>query len=157
MSKYYVIAAILLMATPATAKQPIVEGTLDSHLGKPMMEMHQVFSGQRFPNVVVTLDGTVLTTWGNKNVQARRSEDGGKTWQAPITIADPGFQGGGTTVDEGTGDILTFVEEHHPPAKIALFRSTSSLDWTLRLIKIEKVLHVPIKQREFDKFVMLKN
>ncbi|MGI9466207.1 MAG: sialidase family protein [Rubripirellula sp.] len=124
MSKYYVIAAILLMATPATAKQPIVEGTLDSHLGKPMMEMHQVFSGQRFPNVVVTLDGTVLTTWGNKNVQARRSEDGGKTWQAPITIADPGFQGGGTTVDEGTGDILTFVEEHHPPAKIALFRST---------------------------------
>jgi sialidase-1 len=123
MSKFYVIAAILLMATPAPAKQPIVEGTLDSHLGKPMMEMHQVFAGQRFPNVVVTLDGTVLTTWGNKNVQARRSEDGGKTWQAPITIADPGFQGGGTTVDEGSGDILTFVEEHHPPAKISIFRS----------------------------------
>ena len=86
--------------------------------------MQQVFSDQRFPNVVVTLDGTVLTTWGNKNVRARRSEDGGKTWQAPITIADPGFQGGGTTVDEGTGDILTFVEEHHPPSKISVFRSS---------------------------------
>lgn len=113
MSKFYLIAAMLLMATPAPAKQPVVEGTLDSHLGEPMMEMNQVFAGQRFPNVVVTLNGTVLTTWGNKNVQARRSEDGGKTWQAPITIADPGFQGGGTTVDEGTGDVLTFVEEHH--------------------------------------------
>ena len=124
MLKFHAMTAIVLMATPVTAQHPLVEGSLDSHLGKPTMEMQQVFSGQRFPNVVVTLDGTVLTTWGNKNVQARRSEDGGKTWQAPITIADPGFQGGGTTVDEGTGDILTFVEEHHPPAQIALFRST---------------------------------
>lgn len=124
MSKFYVISAILLLAMPANAKQPTVEGKLESHLGKPVMEMQQVFSGQRFPNVVVTMDGTVLTTWGNKNVQARRSEDGGKTWQAPIKIAAPGFQGGGTTVDENTGDILAFVEQNHPPAKIFLYRST---------------------------------
>jgi len=115
--------ALLLIASTVSAEQPKREGSIDSHLGKPTMDMQQVFADQRFPNVVVTMDGTVLATWGNRNVQVRRSEDGGKTWQEPITIAEPGFQGGGTTVDENTGDILAFVEEHHPPAKIMLFRS----------------------------------
>ena len=115
--------ALLLIASTVSAEQPKREGSIDSHLGKPTMDMQQVFADQRFPNVVVTMDGTVLATWGNRNVQVRRSEDGGKTWQEPITIAEPGFQGGGTTVDEITGDILAFVEEHHPPAKIMLFRS----------------------------------
>ena len=115
--------ALLLIASTVAAEQPKREGSIDSHLGKPTMDMQQVFADQRFPNVVVTMDGTVLATWGNRNVQVRRSEDGGKTWQEPITIAEPGFQGGGTTVDENTGDILAFVEEHHPPAKIMLFRS----------------------------------
>lgn len=124
MSYLHAIVAVLVTATLASAQTPKIEGTIDSHLGEPIMDMQQVFSDQRFPNIVVSLDGTVLTTWGKKNVRARRSEDGGKTWQAPITIADPGFQGGGTTVDEGTGDILTFVEEHHPPAKISVFRSS---------------------------------
>ena len=114
---------LLLIASTVSAEQPKREGSIDSHLGKPTMDMQQVFADQRFPNVVVTMDGTVLATWGNRNVQVRRSEDGGKTWQEPITIAEPGFQGGGTTVDENTGDILAFVEEHHPPAKIMLFRS----------------------------------
>ena len=93
MSHFYALAAALMTVTLASAKQPNIEGTLGPHLVEPTMEMQQVFSGQRFPNVVVTLDGTVLTTWGNKNVHARRSEDGGKTWQSPVTIADPGFQG----------------------------------------------------------------
>ncbi|MDE0866310.1 MAG: sialidase family protein [Rubripirellula sp.] len=115
--------ALLLIASTVSAEQPKREGSIDSHLGKPTMDMQQVFADQRFPNVVVTMDGTVLATWGNRNVQVRRSEDGGITWQEPITIAEPGFQGGGTTVDENTGDILAFVEEHHPPAKIMLFRS----------------------------------
>ena len=115
--------ALLLIASTVSAEQPKREGSIDSHLGKPTMDMQQVFADQRFPNVVVTMDGTVLATWGNRNVQVRRGEDGGITWQEPITIAEPGFQGGGTTVDENTGDILAFVEEHHPPAKIMLFRS----------------------------------
>ena len=88
------------------------------------MEMQQVFKGERFPNIVVTTKGTVLVTWGNKRVRARRSEDGGKTWSEEITIADPGFQGGGTTVDETTGDILAFVEDHHPPAALTVYRSS---------------------------------
>ncbi len=92
-------------------------------LGQPKMEMQQAVPNERFPNVVVTKAGTVLLTWGNSQVLALRSEDGGATWGEPIVIAKPGFQGGGTTVDETTGDILAFVEERHPPAPITLYRS----------------------------------
>jgi len=99
------------------------EAPVAPFLGEPRMEMQRVFEGERFPNVVVTTKGTVLATWGNKRVRARRSEDGGTTWGEEITIADPGFQGGGTTVDETTGDILAFVEDHHPPAPLTIYRS----------------------------------
>ena len=100
-----------------------MEADLGPFLGKPRMDMQQLFSSERFPNIVVTLEGTVLATWGNSSVRARRSEDGGKIWGEEITIASPGFQGGGTTVDETTGDLLAFVEENHPPAPLTLYRS----------------------------------
>ena len=45
------------------------------------------------------------------------------TWSPEILISRPGFQGGGVTVDENSGDILAFVEAHHPPAKLTVFRS----------------------------------
>jgi sialidase-1 len=92
------------------------------------MDMQRLFRAERFPNIVVTLDGTVLVTWGNQRVRARRSEDGGKTWGDEITIADPGFQGGGTTVDETTGDILAFVEHSHPPAPLTVFAPARAAD-----------------------------
>ena len=92
-------------------------------LGEPRLEMQQAFTNERFPNVVVTRAGTVLLTWGNSKVLALRSEDGGANWQEPIVIAQPGFQGGGTTVDETTGHILAFVEDRHPPAPATLYRS----------------------------------
>ena len=100
------------------------EGLLKPFLGKPRLEMGQVFKGERMPNVVVTLRGTVLATFGTRSVRARRSEDGGKTWGAEIVIAKPGFQCGGLTVDEASGDILAFVEDRHPPAPLRIFRST---------------------------------
>jgi sialidase-1 len=87
------------------------------------MEMQQVFNDQRFPNIVVTLKGTVLATWGNNGVRLRRSEDGGKSWGEQITIASRGFHGGGTIIDETTGDILAFVEDKHPPAPLTVYRS----------------------------------
>jgi sialidase-1 len=86
-------------------------------------EIQQIFSDERFPNVVVGTDGTVVTTWGSENFRVRRSEDGGKTWGPEITVANPGFQGGGTTVDENSGDILVFVEEGHPVAPLHVYRS----------------------------------
>lgn len=118
-----VFVTLLTFTSPLLCADKPIEGALKPYLGKPQMEMRQVFKTERFPNVVVTLNGTVLATWGNSSVRARRSEDGGKTWGDEIVIADPGFQGGGVTVDETTGDILAFVEAEHPPAAITVYRS----------------------------------
>ena len=104
------------------ASKPI-EGSIKSFLGDPRMELHPLYGNERFPNIVVTLDGTVLATWGSKDIRVCRSEDGGKTWGEPVTIANPGFHGGGTLVDETSGDILVFVEKMHPPAPLTVFRS----------------------------------
>ncbi|MFP6577084.1 MAG: sialidase family protein, partial [Pirellulaceae bacterium] len=99
------------------------EGPLKPHLGQPQLELQQVFKGERFGNVVVTMKGTVLATWGTSHVRAARSEDGGKTWGQEIVISKPGFQCGGLTVDETTGNIWAFVEERHPPAPLHVYRS----------------------------------
>lgn len=119
----FVLTVFILPAASMVSAEQTLEGPITPFLREPHMDMQQVMKNERFPNIVVTLKGTVLTTWGNKHVRARRSEDGGKTWGKEITIANPGFQGGGTTVDETTGDILAFVEETHPPARLTLYRS----------------------------------
>jgi len=129
------ILVLVLVSSPAFAEPPTggawmtgagqpAEGKIDSLLGDPKMEMRPVFQGERFPNIVVALDGAVVATWGSSSVRARRSEDGGQTWGEEITIAKPGFQGGGVTVDEKSGDILAFVEAHHPPAPVSVYRSS---------------------------------
>ncbi|MGM0487340.1 MAG: sialidase family protein [Planctomycetota bacterium] len=103
------------------------------------MEKRRIFTGERFPNVVVATDGTVIATWGRNSVRARRSENGGKTWGPPITIAEPGFHGGGVTVDETTGDILAFVQDKHPPAARLLYRSKDhGKTWEKEELLIEK-------------------
>jgi len=113
------------------------EGRVNDFLGPPVLEMQQIFPGERFPNIVVTPRGTVLATWGTSGVRIRRSEDGGTTWGEVITIASPGFQCGGTTVDETTGDILAFVEDHHPPAPLTVYRSTDDgQTWTAEDVTI---------------------
>ncbi len=118
--------AALLLAGAVVADDRPVEHTIDAFLGEPVLEMQQLFGGERFPNIVVAMDGTVVATWGSSSVRARRSTDGGKTWGDEIIIAKPGFQGGGVTVDERSGDIIAFVEERHPPAPIAVYRSSDS-------------------------------
>ena len=100
------------------------EGKLDDFTGEPRLNMQQIFNGERFPNIVVATDGSVVATWGTSTYRSRRSEDGGSSWSDPVAISKPGFQGGGVTVDETSGDILAFVEEHHPPAKLTVYRST---------------------------------
>lgn len=106
-------------ATLADAGHP-AEGRLDSFLGEPEFEMQQVFARDRFPNVVVAMDGSVLAFWNG--VVVRRSEDAGKTWGGEILVGQ-GFMAGGVTVDETSGDILAFVEAGHPPAPVTLYRS----------------------------------
>jgi len=127
-SLVFLTASALAQAPPGgdwvTAAGHPAEGGIESFLGEPELEIQQVFRGERFPNVVVAVDGAVVATWGSSSVRARRSEDGGQTWGEEITIAKPGFQGGGLTVDEKSGEILAFVEAHHPPASIGVFRSS---------------------------------
>ena len=99
------------------------DGPIAPFLGSARLEISPLFKEDRFPNIVVSLKGTLIATYGSKSVSVRRSEDGGTSWGRAIVIADPGFHGGGTTVDERTGDILAFVEEKHPPAPLTLYRS----------------------------------
>ena len=121
------IAALLLTLTclskPLAAAEIPIEGNQAPFLGEPELSILPVFEEGRFPNIVITTRGTVLATWGNGHIRARRSGDGGRTWGKEITIAQSGIHGGGTTVDETTGDILAFVEATHPPAPLTLYRS----------------------------------
>ncbi len=130
------IALFVILVAPIRAEEPSrgalrtaaghpAEGGLEALLGEARFEMQQVFRGERFPNISVAVDGTVLATFGSSSVRICRSEDGGKTWGEEITIAKPGFQAGGLTVDENSGDVIAFVEAHHPPAEISVYRSTN--------------------------------
>ncbi|MDF1754380.1 MAG: sialidase family protein [Verrucomicrobiales bacterium] len=119
----FLLLTVALSGSLLAQEKSAFEGPLAPFLAKPELEIQTVLKGERFPNVVVTTNGTILVTLGNKRIRARRSEDGGKTWGEEIVIAEKGFQGGGTTVDEGTGDILAFVEESHPPAPLTIYRS----------------------------------
>jgi len=113
------------------------EGSLAPFLGEAKFDTQQVYASERFPNVVVALDGTILATWGNKSYKVRRSEDGGATWGPEIIVADPGFQGGGAVVDERTGEILVFVEGGHPPAPLTVYRSRDQgRTWTAEDVTI---------------------
>ena len=115
--------ALIWAGLAATAADRMLEGPLQASLGEPRIEIQPLFADESHPNIVVTLAGTVLATWGNTSVLAHRSEDGGRTWGKVITIASPGYTGGGVTVDETTGDILAFVEDVHPPAPLTVYRS----------------------------------
>ena len=119
------LPSLLLAAAedaPVTAAGRPAEAGIDVFLGVEQFDVRQLFTDGRLPNVVVATDGTVLATWGatggggdwwKRGLQVRRSEDAGETWEEPITIANPGWQAGGLTVDETTGDILAFVEDKY--------------------------------------------
>lgn len=134
------------LCTPAIASDKF-EGALKSFLGDPEFEIQQVFRGGRFPNLAVATDGTVLAVFAKDGVSLKRSENGGKTWDEAIVIAKSGFMGGGVTVDEGTGDILAFIEQHHPPATLTVYRSKDhGKTWAAQsdtVIKPDSEGHVP--------------
>lgn len=60
------------------------DGKLEPFMGEPKLEIQQVFKGDRFPNIVAAVDGTVLAVWNG--VKVRRSEDGGATWGSEIPV-----------------------------------------------------------------------
>jgi len=127
--KHLITAALATLASSLIAGDLAFEGPILPFLGPPQMEIQQLFKTERFPNIVTTRKGTVLATHGSKHIRALRSEDGGKTWGDEIAIGK-GIHGGGTTVDETTGDILAFVEDGHPPAPLTVYRSRDDgLTW----------------------------
>lgn len=102
----------------------------------PFFESSILFKSERFPNIVVSTNGTVVATWGKENCVSRRSVDGGKTWEPPVFI-DQGINGGGLTVDENSGEIIAFVEKEHPPAALKCYRSKDNgKTWEVSPIKI---------------------
>ena len=115
-----ILFCLLAIFATAFAAKSAPEGDLKPFLGEARFEQQQVFAGNRFPNVVVAKDGSVLAVWNG--VTARRSEDGGATWGPEIVIG-PGFMGGGVTVNEANGDIFAFVSEGHPPSTETVYRS----------------------------------
>ena len=112
----------LLVLTGLSGTSP-ADDSLTSFLGAPVFEKQRLFDGQRYPNVVTTTRGTVLAVWGNDGVVVRRSEDGGRSWGPVTPVSKAGYHGGGTTVDDGSGDILVFVEDRQPPAPLTIYRS----------------------------------
>ena len=126
----------------ASALAVEVADGLEAFLGKPVFEKQRLFDDQRYPNVVVTTRGTVLSVWGNDGVVVRRSEDGGRTWGGVITVSEKGYHGGGTTVDENSGDLLVFVEDRQPPAPLTVYRSRDDgRTWQTQVTVIEKDLN----------------
>ena len=139
----FTLCAIFGGVLSAGEKKP-VEGSIEPFQGPAKFEIQHLFarqtpaerSGGRYPIMGVAVDGTVLVTWGSTGgpddwwqhgFQVRRSEDGGKTWHKAITIANPGWNAGGLTVDETSGDILAFVESKYigfyKDAKLTVYRS----------------------------------
>jgi sialidase-1 len=63
--------------------------------GVELFDITQIYDNERFPNVAVATDGTIITTWGNTSYNVRRSVDGGISWGPELIVARPGFHGGG--------------------------------------------------------------
>ena len=49
------------------------DDSLAAFLGEAVFEKQRLFDDQRYPNVVVSTRGTVLSVWGNDGVVVRRS------------------------------------------------------------------------------------
>lgn len=109
----FMILVILLMISSLSCTQ--VERNPYWGDGIEKFEVQEVFTGERFPNVAVAMDGTVIATWGRDKYLIRRSEDGGDSWGPVIEVADMpgprGFHGGGVTVDETSGAIFVFIDK----------------------------------------------
>ena len=115
------LSITFLVAKPkkTSAGHP-AEGKLEAFLGQPKIDLKKIINGNRFPNVVVAVDGSVLAVWNG--VIVKRSEDGGDSWGPEISVGK-GFMGGGVTVNERNGEIFAFVEKHHPPADVTVYKS----------------------------------
>ena len=105
-----------------------VEGKLESFLSESKVEIQKLFTGERFPNVAVALDGTVVATWGRHILRARRSEDGGKTWQNSKPFPMMGT-GEGAIVELSDGRLY-YSSRRHWFKTFADFTAKRSFAWS---------------------------
>ena len=137
------IVSIVVLTTSSTLLA--AEGPITAFLDEPKFELRQLFTGGRLPNVAVATDGTVLATWGatggggdwsGKGLEVRLSTDGGATWSESTSIANPGWQGGGLTVDETSGHIFAFAEHWKwpkaPPPPTVYVSTDHGRSWKAR-------------------------
>ncbi len=108
----------------------------------PAFEACLVDAGTRFPNLVVSTDGTVILTHGGhpdvppkpgQRMVSRRSIDGGASWEGMVLLQEPAIQGGGMVVDDNTGTIFAFCHREHvhprrakPPYPAQVYRSSDN-------------------------------
>ena len=101
-------AVACMVLSTAVAAEPM-DGALESFMGAPRCELQPLYEGQRFPSVVVAMDGTVLAFRASRApVQVRRSEDGGASWGPIIEVGGGDAHLGAALVDERSGDVLVF-------------------------------------------------
>ena len=131
-NKIIIIAILFFVSCDHYFQKKItINGPIEAHLKNEFLEIKQIFSGERFPNVVVTPKGAIIATWGSSTLKSRVSMDGGKTWSDTLQIAKPGFQSGGLTVNDFTGEVIAFSEAHHPPADKSVYLSKNQgLEWS---------------------------
>lgn len=82
----------------ATYAMNVSLGTRVFEAGKSQQKNSEGVFGYRIPAMIQTVDGTLIASgdqrvnhsadWGDINIVARRSEDGGKTWEDPQAIID---------------------------------------------------------------------
>lgn len=131
------IAALLFIPIAAMHAEPAEKqggglgyatvSRLEEFLGEPVLVPKQrLWKGRGgWGGVLTARDGTVVAFQSPGGGNCRRSRDGGRTWDADITIA-PDAVGGNALVDETKGDLL-YVN----PAAGWLFRSRDhGATWT---------------------------
>ena len=99
-----ILSLIYLIALSSNSfAETKLEGKLEPFLGKPSLEIQPVFKGERFGNIVVTMDGTILATWGTSHV--RKPDLGTRN-----RYCQDGFQPGGLTEMRQTAIFLLLLK-----------------------------------------------
>ena len=74
------LAILMVAAAPSGAESPLrgewltaeghpVEDRIDMFVKELTFEIQQLFHGERFENIAVAMDGTVLATWGSSSIR----------------------------------------------------------------------------------------
>lgn len=90
---------------------------------------NKIFDGGRFPSLIMTDKGTILSFWGEDELVVRRSLDKGKTF-GPIIKISKGINSGGALFEKKSGTIIAFSQTSYPPSESFVHKSLDDgLTW----------------------------